>query len=109
MKKIISILLSLILVCGLACPVFALEAHYVNLGVPQGLDTSFKAYEPYTAITSKSSSQYKFIYNSGWVWTDNSGFLRANGERDLGITDDYYLIALGSYYGTTIGTKYRIK
>lgn len=34
--------------------------------------------------------------------------MRANGERDLGISDDYYLIALGSYYGTEIGTKYKI-
>lgn len=34
--------------------------------------------------------------------------MRATGERDFGVNDDYYLIALGSYYGTQIGTKYRI-
>ncbi len=34
--------------------------------------------------------------------------MRCNGERDLGITDDYYMVALGSYYGTGIGTKYKI-
>ena len=34
--------------------------------------------------------------------------MRCNGEQDLGITDDYYMVALGSYYGTGIGTKYKI-
>ena len=60
----------------------------------------------YRCITNKNSAQYKFI--KAWGWSDSNGFMRANGERDLGIKDDYYLIALGSYYGTTIGTKYKI-
>lgn len=81
------------------------EPTYTSLGVPN-IDSSFKTYMDYRAITNKNSDQYKFI--SAWGWIDSNGFMRANGERDLGINDDYYLIALGSYYGTTIGTKYKI-
>ena len=79
--------------------------NYVSLGVPN-VNSSFKAWMDYRAVTNKQSPQYKFIHAYGWC--DNQGFMRASGERDLGIPDDYYLIALGSYYGTTIGTKYRI-
>ena len=60
---------------------------------------------PYTAVTNRASAQYKLRVN--WGWTDNQGFRRVNGERDLGIVDDYYMVALGNYYGTTMGTKYR--
>ena len=52
------------------------------------------------------SDQYKYI--DRWGWSDYDGFMRCDGERDLGITDDYYLIAMGSHYGTEIGSKYRI-
>lgn len=79
---------------------------YTDMGVPSGIDTSFKTYMDWRKITNSSSAQYKYIRKFGWC--DGEGFMRASGERGLGITDDYYMIALGSYYGTTIGTKYRI-
>lgn len=78
---------------------------YTSLGVPQ-IDSSFKTWMSYKAVTSKNSPQYKLIHTYGW--SDCEGFMRANAERDFGINDDYYLVALGSYYGTEIGTKYRI-
>lgn len=82
-----------------------LKVKYTSLGVPN-LNTSFKSYMDYRCITDSRSSQYKFIQQ--WGWVDEQGFMKCSGERDLGINDDYYLIALGSYYGTQIGTKYRI-
>ena len=78
---------------------------YTSMGVPN-IDSSFKTYMSYKAITNKQSAQWKWI--NAWGWCDNQGFMRCNGERDLGIPDDYYLIALGSYYGTAIGSKYKI-
>lgn len=78
---------------------------YNSLGVPS-INSSFKTYMDYRTITDRTSPQYDFVRT--WGWSDGEGFMRANGERDLGISDDYYLIALGSYYGTEIGTKYKI-
>lgn len=83
-----------------------LTVTYTDLGVPTNVNTSFKTYMDYRTVTNTASKQYHYIKN--WGWSDGEGFMRADGERDLGITDDYYLIALGSYYGTTIGTKYKI-
>lgn len=82
-----------------------LTTTYTSLGVPN-INSSFKTWMSYRAVTNKRSPQYKFI--NKWGWADSEGFMRCSGERDLGIDQDYYLIALGSYYGTTIGTKYRI-
>lgn len=78
---------------------------YTSLDVPN-INSSFKSWMSYKAVTNRKSPQYKFIHT--WGWVDGEGFMRCSGERDLGIEQDYYLIALGSYYGTTIGTKYRI-
>ena len=75
-------------------------------GKDRDINNSFKTWMSYKAVTNKNSAQYKFIHTYGW--SDSEGFMRCSGERDLGIDQDYYLIALGSYYGTTIGTKYRI-
>lgn len=82
-----------------------LTVKYTSLGVPS-INSSFKTWMSYKAITKKSSPQYKFTRT--WGWSDAEGFMRCSGERDLGIEQDYYLIALGSYYGDKIGTKYRI-
>ena len=82
-----------------------LTVKYTELYVPN-INSSFKTWMSYKAVTNKKSPQYKFIHR--WGWIDSEGFMRCSGERDLGINQDYYLIALGSYYGTTIGTKYRI-
>lgn len=82
-----------------------LTAKFTPLGVPD-INSSFKTYMSYTAVTDKQSPQYKYINTYGW--TDEQGFMRSGADWDMGINDDYYLIALGSYYGTEIGTKYKI-
>lgn len=102
-NKMITMMIVLIFGCK---PVLAMDTEYVSLGVPTNINTSFKTYMDYKAVTNTSSPQYKLINTYGWC--DSEGFMRANGERDLGISDDYYMIALGSYYGTKIGTKYKI-
>lgn len=82
-----------------------LTPQYTPLAVPE-VNLSCKRWMDYRKTSNKNSPQYKFIRQYGW--SDNEGFMRCNGETDLGIIDDYYMVALGSYYGTTIGTKYRI-
>lgn len=82
-----------------------LSVNFTEFGVPN-INSYFKSYMDYRAVTDKNSPQYQFIHTYGWC--DENGFMRATGERDLGIENDYYLIALGSYYGTSIGTKYKI-
>ena len=78
---------------------------YTSLGVPN-INSSFKTWMSYRAVTNKRSPQYKFINTYGWA--DEEGFMRYSSEKEPGVSQDYYMIALGSYYGTTIGTKYRI-
>ena len=82
-----------------------LMVKYTPLGVPS-INSSFKTWMSHTAVTDRNSPQYKFIQS--WGWSDDEGFMRCLGEREFGIEQDYYLIALGSYYGTQIGTKYKI-
>ena len=60
------------------------------------IDTSFKSYMDYRAITDEDSMQYKLQQEA---YTDN------NGLRKVG---DYYCVALGSYYGSEIGQCYLI-
>ncbi len=67
----------------------------VSYEVPT-VNTNFKAYTDYRCITSRSSAQWKIRQQS---YTDENGLRKV---------DDYYCIALGSYYGTSIGDKYRI-
>ena len=59
-------------------------------------DTSFKSYMDYRYITNKASDQYKLQLSA---WTDNMGLRRV---------DDYYLVAMGTYYSDNIGDKFRI-
>ncbi len=68
-----------------------------SMDIPNG-NTSNKTYMSYHAITTKSSPQYK-LQHDGNTTTDKYG-LRRRGED--------YVIALGSYYGTTIGQRYQI-
>lgn len=71
-----------------------LEAEkYTTMEVPN--HSVFKSYMPYSAITLKSSQQYVL---QSQAYTDE------NGLRKIG---DYYLVAMGQYYGT-IGDKFRI-
>ncbi len=58
-----------------------------------------KTYAYYTAVTAKGSPQYALL-NSEECYTDEKTGIR--------MVDDYYCVALGSFYGSTIGTKYRI-
>lgn len=80
---------------------------YTPLGVPN-INSSFKTYMGWQVWEKwcPNSAQYKFYKK--WGWTDSEGFVRCSAEKDLGIKDDYYMVALGSYYGTKLGTKYRI-
>lgn len=103
--KVHKILITLVILLFIPLNVNALNVKYTSMGVPN-VNSSFKTWMDYRKVTNTRSAQYKFIRK--WGWIDGQGFMRCSGERDLGITDDYYLIALGSYYGTTIGTKYRI-
>ena len=97
-------MLVFVLVLLTSSTVNAMTVSYTAMGVPN-INSSWKTWMDYRAITNKASAQYKLIHN--WGWVDEQGFMRVNGERDLGITDDYYMIALGSYYGSKMGTKYR--
>lgn len=83
----------------------AMMVTYMEMGVPD-IDSSFKTYMDYRCVTDTESAAYRYIQR--WGWSDYDGFMRCDGETDLGITDNYYLVALGSYYGTEIGTKYKI-
>ncbi len=78
-----------------------------SLPVPN-IDSSFKTWMAWQVWERycPNSAQYKFFKNNGWV--DSQGFVRCSAEKDLGIEDDYYMVAMGSYYGTTLGTKYKI-
>ena len=80
---------------------------YTPLGVPN-INSSFKTWMGWQVWEewSPNSAQYKFYKK--WGWTDSEGFVRCSAEKDLGIKDDYYMVALGSYYGSKLGTKYRI-
>ena len=109
MRKIISIISIIVLI--LFCLVLtsfnanALSITYTPLDVPTYINSSWKTWMPYTAL-SKTSPQRKYIETYGW--TDSNGFLRCNAERDLGVTDDYYIVAMGTYYAKYVGMKFRI-
>lgn len=68
----------------------------VPMDLPSQTSGEFKTYMSYKMISDTSSKQYKLQQQA---YTDEDGF------RKVG---DYYCIALGSAYGTEIGTKYRI-
>ena len=67
----------------------------VEYAVPVG-DTSFKSYMDWRCITNTDSDQYHLQEK---CWTDDNGLRRYN---------DYYVIAVGSYYSTHIGEKFTI-
>lgn len=128
MKKIFMALLIVLVVAFIAAPVKTVDRpsveiyknvcatadvveeeppkiRYESLGVPN-INSSFKTWMSYKAVTNKRSPQYNYIHTYGW--SDEEGFMRAKADGEYGIEQDYYMIALGSYYGTEIGTKYRI-
>lgn len=95
-------MLSTLLACTVSAS--ALTVTYIPMNVPN-INSSFKSYMDYGCITSQSSPQYKWLQR--WCWVDYDGFIRCDGESEFGISD-YYCVAMGSYYGREIGTKYRI-
>lgn len=60
---------------------------------PAAVNTT-KSFMPYTAITSKESSQYRLQQKA---YTGNYGIRQVNGR---------YCVAVGSYYTTTVGTYF---
>lgn len=101
MKKLI---MGIMLCTTLTTNALAANVTYESMSVPN-INSSFKTWMNYR-LCAKGSAQRNF--SDKWGWLDDQGFMRCNGERDFGVNQDYYLIALGSYYGRTIGTKYRI-
>lgn len=71
------------------------EIELVSYDIPAG-DTSFHGYMDYACITDNNSLQYQLQLK---CWTDSQGIRRQG---------DDVCIALGSYYGTEIGTRYLI-
>lgn len=67
------------------------ENNYVVKDVPS--NSSFKSYMSYSAITNKSSEQYKLQQQA------------ETGDYGIRMIDDRYLIALGTYYTSEIGTE----
>ena len=70
----------------------------LSMGLPS-VSGKTKTYAYYTAVTAKSSPQYKLLRSS-----------KCTTDKETGIRmyDGCYCVALGSYYGTKIGTKYKI-
>lgn len=110
-KKMAMCILSLTLVTGTFQSIDAnkitfaqnnTETKYVSRGVPRDAKKfgSFKSYMDFRTITDKSSKQYEFQKECK---TDQNGLRRWNYEDE-----SYYSVAMGSFYGTEIGTRFRI-
>lgn len=69
--------------------------NWIEYDVPEG-KTSFKSYMSWRAITNTRSDQYKLQQE---CWTDTDGLRRY---------DEYYVIALGSYYTSNIGDTFKV-
>lgn len=63
--------------------------------IPSDWKSEFKSYMAYTAVTAKSSDQYKLL-NDEKAYTDENG---------LRMYDGRYCIAMGSGFASKIGTK----
>lgn len=71
------------------------DACYIEYSMPN-INSSFKSFMDYRMITDKTSTQYALQTRA---YTDALGFRKV--EED-------YLVALGSHFGTEIGTRYEI-
>ena len=60
------------------------------------IDSDFKSYMDYRCITNTESAQYELQQE---CYTDENG---------LRVYDGYYVVALGTYYSSTIGDKFKI-
>ena len=75
-----------------------MTAHHVSAefySVPD-IDSDFKSYMDYRCITNTESAQYRLQQDA---WTDHDGLRRY---------DDYYLVAMGTYYSSTVGDCFKV-
>lgn len=72
-----------------------LLASAMTFSVPD-IDSDFKSYMDYRCITNTASDQYKLQKEC------------ETNEYGIREHDGYYVIALGTYYSTTIGDKFKI-
>lgn len=72
-----------------------LAAATMIFSVPD-IDSDFKSYMDYRCITNTESAQYKLQQK---CYTDENG---------LRIHDGYYVVALGTYYSSTVGERFKI-
>ena len=70
----------------------------LSMGLPS-VSGATKTYAYYTAVTAKGSPQYRLLRSDKCTTDEKTGIRMYEG---------CYCVALGSYYGTKIGTKYRI-
>lgn len=77
----------------------------VKMGLPS-VSGSTKTYAYYTAVTVKSSPQYA-VLNSG-TYKGKKYNTYTDEKTGIRMVDGCYCVAMGSYYGTTMGTKYKI-
>lgn len=83
---------------------FVVKSNIVKVKTPESMGLpsvsgKTKTFAYYTAVTVKSSPQYKLL---------NSKECKTDKETGIRMVDGCYCIALGSYYGSKIGTKYKI-
>lgn len=78
---------------------------YVNMGLPN-VSGACKTYAYYTAVTLKSSPAYAVLNSGSYNGVDFETY--TDPETGIRMVDDCYCAALGSYYGKTMGVKYRI-
>ena len=86
--------ISLNMICACCCSDKNM-ADFITLNTPD-LDTSFKTYMSYRSITDIDSEQYAMQRKA---WTDENGLRRYNND---------YMIAVGSYYSSECGDRFKI-
>ena len=69
----------------------------VEMKMPSGSAGETKTYMDYKSVTSKGSSQYALLHDK-----------KAESKDGFRMVDGYYCVAMGSFYGKQIGTKYYI-
>lgn len=74
----------------------ALSGTLLDVPTSYSANTGFKSFMDYRALTNRRSRQYALQQNA---YTDEQGFRRYEG---------YYMIALGSYYASSVGERFRI-
>lgn len=94
--KLVAVGASMAAAIMIMCLPIAAAYKMVSYAVPDG-DTSFKTYMGYQAITNTNSAQYKLQQKA------------TTDEHGLRQVDDYYIVALGSFYTESIGDKFVVE